>query len=157
MGFSDPPDEILRFHTSITGIDYAFPENLQYKHHPLAHVKYPYRSTLMLAARIGLIQLISQLSIRERIDLAERIIRAKIPAKWTRLFGPKIVARPENLSPGEYEVFATLAPAFLLHGTRDELCPIAKLSMEDKGFWVTLSEAFKELWDAPWNMMNGGK
>lgn len=111
----------------------------------------------MLAARIGLLQLISQLSTDERVALAERINRAKIPAKWTRLFGPKVVARPENLSPGEYEVFATLAPAFLLHGTRDELSPIAKLSMEDRGFWVTLSEAFKELWDAPWNMMNGGK
>jgi acetyl esterase/lipase len=111
----------------------------------------------MLAARTGLIQLISQLSTEERVVLAERINRAKIPAKWTRLFGPKVMARPENLAPGEYEVFATLAPAFLLHGTRDELRPIAKLSMEDKEFWVTLSEAFKELWYAPCNIMNGGK
>src|SRR5258708_518569 len=102
-------------------IEFTFPESLQYKRHPLARVEYPYRSTLMLAARTGLIQLMSQLSTEERISLGERINRAKIPAKWTRLFGPKIVARPRNLAPGEYEVFATLAPAFLLYGTRDEL------------------------------------
>lgn len=137
-------------------IGFAFPENLRYKRHPMGHVKYPYRSTLMLAARTGLLQLVSGLSVKERIALAERINQAKIPAKWTRLFGPKIVARPGNLAPGEYEVFATLAPAFLFYGERDEWCPIAKLSMEDKDFWVTLSEAFKELWDAAQNMMNGG-
>ncbi|KAF8630110.1 hypothetical protein AX15_003071 [Amanita polypyramis BW_CC] len=130
-------------------ITFAFPENLQYKRHPLAHTKYPYRSTLMLAARTGLMQLIPRLSLSERTDLAERIGRAKIPAKWTRIFGPKIVARPENLAPGEYEVFATLATAFLLHGTRDEFNPIAMLPMEYKDFWTMLSEAFKELWDVP--------
>ncbi len=137
-------------------IGFAFPENLQYKRHPMGRVKYPYRSTLMLAARTGLLQLVSGLSARARIVLAERINQAKIPAKWTRLFGPKIVARPGNLAPGEYEVFATLAPAFLFYRERDEWDPIVMLSMEEKDFWVTLSEAFKELWDAAQNMMNGG-
>ena len=105
----------------------------------------------MHVTRIGLIQLISQLSTEECGALAKRINSAKIPAKWTRLFGPKVVAHPENLSLGEYEVFVTLALALLLHGTWDELCLIAKLSTEVTEFWVTLSEAFKELWDAMGN------
>ncbi|KAK2463533.1 hypothetical protein APHAL10511_004284 [Amanita phalloides] len=134
-------------------IGFTFPENLRYKRNPPSHANYPYRSTLMLAARTGLVHLMLQLSVDERTTLAGRINAATIPATWTRLFGPKIVTRPGDLAPGEYEVFATLAPAFLLHGKRDELKPIAELSMKYKDFWVMLSEAYKALWDVPRSMV----
>lgn len=157
------PGGQLRFGSSRTPaatalIEFTFPENLQYERHPPARNKYPYRLTLMLAARAALIQIMSQRPTWIRTSFASRVDRAaEIPAKWTRLFGPKIMARPESLSPGEYEVFATLAPVFLIEGKKGDVSPLCKLSMEEMDFWVMLSEAFKELWYTPWNMVYDGK
>ncbi|KIL69280.1 hypothetical protein M378DRAFT_157532 [Amanita muscaria Koide BX008] len=131
-------------------INFTFPENLQCKRHPSQTSKYPYRSTLMLATRVGLMHLISQFEETAQHRLARRIQKAKIPAKWTRLFGPKVIYRPESLAPGEYEVMGTLGSSFL--GEQSGLTSITKL-MEDKDFWFMLAEAYKELWDAPRNLV----
>ncbi|PFH51808.1 hypothetical protein AMATHDRAFT_2717 [Amanita thiersii Skay4041] len=129
--------------------DFKFPQELQSKRHPLGHSAYPFRTTLTLASRAFLLDLISRLSDRERTVLAERISRARIPARWTRLFGPKVVACPSSLSPGEYEAFGTLAPAFLFYDDKDDLSFVTEMKASDRKAWLMLSEAFKELWDAP--------
>jgi hypothetical protein len=63
---------------------------------------YPYRHLLASLTRLFLIHLVTNMSPAERTALSDLFQTTQLPPSFCPLYGPKIVARPSALAPGEY-------------------------------------------------------
>lgn len=82
----------------------------------------PSRHLRISLRRLYLIELVFHLSSEERGELQRVISSAQLPSSFPRLFGPKVVARPDKLSPGEYEMLPQILEIYLM-GFEHSDCP----------------------------------
>lgn len=113
----------------------------EYERAPKDANAHPYRHTIVSITRLLLTDLVTHLSPAVRDALAVAIDTLIVPSSYLALYGPKIVAQPADLSPGEYLMIATVFPIFLIMGP-------AAGSVDDvaRHRWVALSVACKTLW-----------
>jgi len=107
----------------------------QYARLPQHHDKAPFRTPLILATRLLFMDLIASMSPEDLTKFAKSLETAS-PSQWPQLYGPKMAARPGDLSPGEYEM---LSQVLLIYTLED---PRAKL---DKDRWISLALSMKKL------------
>lgn len=101
-----------------------------------------YRLPLVLMARLFLNDLVGELSSEAKETLAGYINVITMPSSHAKLYGPKIMGRPADLSPGEYVSFVASAPIITMqeYGT----CSFSKECQER---WRNLATAKLFLWD----------
>jgi hypothetical protein len=66
----------------------------------------------------------------------------ELPSHLAPLYGPKIMSRPADLSPGEYDTFAEVAPAVMVEPEK------VGMDESERGRWIALAVAVKKLWNA---------
>ncbi|KAK0501527.1 hypothetical protein EDD18DRAFT_1143108 [Armillaria luteobubalina] len=101
-----------------------------------------YRLPLVLMARLFLNDLVGKLSPEAKETLAGYISVINMPSGHAKLYGPKIMGRPADLSSGEYVSFVASAPIITMqeYGT----CSFSKECQER---WRNLATAKLFLWD----------
>jgi hypothetical protein len=126
--------------TSVSGLE--FPNTFAYSRFPPLHKKHVYRIPLILISRLFLMHLVSTLSPSNLNALANKIGEIQMPSHVPRLFGPKVVARPRDLSPGEYETF--------MHAGMPLLALDKSIGLDEAGIgrWLHLYVAQEKLWNA---------
>ncbi|KAJ7240141.1 hypothetical protein B0H12DRAFT_57534 [Mycena haematopus] len=82
------------------------PPSLHYKRAIEDSDKYPYRLPIITACRVLLIDYISGLDVAQRQEYENFLGEVTIPTSYCEMYGPKIVGRPADLSPGEYTMLA---------------------------------------------------
>lgn len=65
-----------------------------------------------------------------------------LPSHLAPLYGPKIVSRPADLSPGEYDAFAEVAPAIMVEPEK------VGMDENERGRWIGLAVGLRKLWNA---------
>ncbi|RDB23906.1 hypothetical protein Hypma_009006 [Hypsizygus marmoreus] len=126
--------------TETTAIrDLEIPEVFSYTRLPPQHDKFPFRTPLTLATRLFYIDLVASLSARTLLHFESRLAQVHLPSQVPRIYGPKVVARPGDLSPGEYQTLGHLYIAVLFD---------QKLRVDFER-WAALAGAIKKLWNAP--------
>ncbi|EAU91866.1 hypothetical protein CC1G_04633 [Coprinopsis cinerea okayama7 len=89
------------------------PSGSSYTRLPQDHTTYPFRLPLTLIARRFTSEMLSSLSPEARTVLGGYITTCgHNPPKphFTKIYGPKVVGKPADLAPGEYNFWMTLAP-----------------------------------------------
>jgi hypothetical protein len=83
--------------------DYAPPAELDYTWKPQDHDVYPYRHKLNIITRIILLDHISEMTPEQKIKLVNDFQDAQpyTPGFYCQLYGPKVLAYPGQLAPGE--------------------------------------------------------
>ena len=96
----------------------------------------------LFRAKSGVNDLVGELSSDAKETLAGYINTITMPSSHTKLYGPKIMGRPANLSPGEYVSLVANAPLITMqeYGT----CSFSKECQER---WRNLAAAILFLWD----------
>jgi hypothetical protein len=80
-------------------------------HDARAQTLTPLSRSLTSIIRLYLIDDIAHLSSKAEADkLIKFFGECQLPSFWPQLFGPKIVSRPGELSPGEYETIHLVLP-----------------------------------------------
>ncbi|KAJ7784413.1 hypothetical protein B0H16DRAFT_1681817 [Mycena metata] len=97
------------------------PERLHYKQRIHNSDKFKYRLPLLTACRLILIDYVtSKLDSEARRKQYEAFFKElMMPTHHCELYGPKIVARPADLSSGEYESLGSLMQMFEILGMED--------------------------------------
>jgi hypothetical protein len=128
------------FHT-----EHVLPPELSFSREVMESAVYPYRHPLDSITRIFLIHLISHMSPEQREDFSNRLKDASthFPSNYCQLYGPKFVARPGQLSPGEYEQLVQLMPMYVTPGPRDGTSWAVE---EVKDRWIALCVAQERLY-----------
>ncbi|KAK0214756.1 hypothetical protein IW262DRAFT_1278236 [Armillaria fumosa] len=101
-----------------------------------------YRLPLVLIARLFLNDLVGELSSEAKETLAGYINVINMPSSHAKLYGPKIMGRPADLSPGEYVSFVASAPIITMQ--EYGMCSFSK---DCQGRWRNLATAKLFLWD----------
>lgn len=104
--------------------------------------KHVYRTPLMLISRLFLMHLVATLPAHNLKALANKAGDIQMPSHVPRVFGPKLVARPADLSPGEYDTLMRVCVPLLF------LDDSIGLDEAEKEKWLRLCLARKELWNA---------
>ncbi|KAF9475548.1 hypothetical protein BDN70DRAFT_864791 [Pholiota conissans] len=101
-----------------------------------------YRLPIIFIARLFLNDLVGGLSLEAKETLSGYINVINMPSSHAKLYGPKVMARPADLSPGEYISFIASAPIVTMqdYGT-------CKFSKECQERWKNLATAKLFLWD----------
>jgi hypothetical protein len=113
-----------------------------YSRVPSQHKQYPYRLPIIHTSRLFLMDLVARLQFNKRAlaRLEAALESVEFPPQFARLYGPKLISKPAELSPGEYEA---LCFAFVAASYTDNL------GMTDKDQWDSLMVGLKKLWNAP--------
>ncbi|KAJ7784416.1 hypothetical protein B0H16DRAFT_1296474 [Mycena metata] len=90
------------------------PDRLHYKRAIRDSDKFNYRLPLITACRLLLIDYVSTLDEAGRQEYEKFFAGMQFPPSWCEMYGPKIVARPADLSPGEYDMLVTSMPIFAM-------------------------------------------
>ena len=84
--------------------------------------------------------LVAQLDDEALGIFASNLSKTQVPSGWPQLFGPKVVSRPGELSPGEYSMLMQMMPIWLIGGT------LASLDETTKDQMMGLSVMNQKLW-----------
>ncbi|KAJ7240144.1 hypothetical protein B0H12DRAFT_1237408 [Mycena haematopus] len=90
------------------------PPSLHYNRAVEDSAKYPYRLPIVTACRVLLIDYISALDAAQRQEYEKFLDSMQGPMDYCELYGPKIVGRPADLSPGEYAMLVQVMPAWIV-------------------------------------------
>ncbi|KAJ7440816.1 hypothetical protein B0H11DRAFT_2292744 [Mycena galericulata] len=82
------------------------PDSLRYKRAIEDSDKFPYRLPIITASRLLLIDYVSALDDAQRQAYERFFSEITVPTCFCEMYGPKIVGRPADLSPGEYAMLA---------------------------------------------------
>lgn len=130
--------------SSFSPIDLKLSPEFEYKDLPKLQLeRHPFRNPLIQISRLYLIALIASHPNPEHLQLlANKITSISLPLHLGALYGPKIVSRPAELSAGEYDAFAEVAPAIMAEPE--------KVGMDEfeRGRWIALAVGLKKLWNA---------
>jgi hypothetical protein len=105
--------------------------------------RYPFRASIVSVSRLFLVHALAHMSAEERTEIGSNIQQAQYPSHMAAMYGPKIVSRPADLSPGEYETVAQLFPMVFVPFAFGN----AALEPEIKR-WESLSVMLRCLWNA---------
>ncbi|KAJ3565788.1 hypothetical protein NP233_g7414 [Leucocoprinus birnbaumii] len=116
----------------------------QYKNLPQLQLeRHPFRNPIIQIARLYLIALVaSHPNPQHRKLLADKLTSVTLPTHLAPLYGPKVMSRPADLSPGEYDTFAEIAPAVMVEPEK------VGMDESERGRWIALAVAMKKLWNA---------
>ncbi|KAJ7025378.1 hypothetical protein C8F04DRAFT_137923 [Mycena alexandri] len=90
------------------------PERFHYKQRIQDSDKFKYRLPIITACRLLLIDYVSALDEARRQKYEKFFTTMEVPTSWCAIYGPKIVARPADLSPGEYDMLSTVMPMWVM-------------------------------------------
>lgn len=116
----------------------------QYKNLPQQQLeRHPFRNPILQICRLYLITLVaSHPDPENRKALAESFSSIQLPSHLAPLYGPKIMSRPGDLSPGEYDTLAEVAPMIMAKPEK------VGIDENERGRWIALAVAVKKLWNA---------
>ncbi|KXN87422.1 hypothetical protein AN958_08853 [Leucoagaricus sp. SymC.cos] len=116
----------------------------EYKNLPQLQLeRHPFRNPIIQISRLYLIALVaSHPNQAHRTLLADKMSETVLPPHLAPLYGPKIMSRPADLSPGEYDSFAEIAPAIMVEPEK------VGMDESERGRWIALAVAMKKLWNA---------
>ena len=92
---------------------------------------------LVLATRILFMDLIATLPSEMLDMMVKRFNEVHLLSEMPQLYGPKMVARPGDLSPGEYEMLGTVLGLYAFEG----------LEIGEKDRWTSLTLAMNTLFN----------
>lgn len=93
-------------------IEFELPEGYAYL--PIQEDMNPLQHALLSFSRLFLIHELSYSSDEDKTRLVEQCDAMKFPSTWPQLYGPKIVARPADLSDGEYDMLLSTMPVYFV-------------------------------------------
>ncbi|KAF9454317.1 hypothetical protein P691DRAFT_809871 [Macrolepiota fuliginosa MF-IS2] len=116
----------------------------EYKNLPQQQLeRHPFRNSLIQISRLYLTALIaSHPNPEHRKLLSDKIGTIPLPPHLAPLYGPKIVSRPADLSPGEYDTFAEIAPTVMMEPEK------VGMDENERGRWIGLAVGLRKLWNA---------
>lgn len=117
-----------------------------YPYKPKDSSKFIYRLPLIHLCRLFLTDLVTNLSSEGKDKLSRFLLGAQFPSGWPQPYGPKVVARPADLSPGEYEMLPQMIGVFAI-GSDDSDLGDYDFDEERKNRWVNLKIAMDGLWN----------
>lgn len=83
---------------------------------------------------------IARLPANTQTSLETSLAAVQVPSNIPSIYGPKVIALPGSLSPGEYEALGYVHAVMLALDDRFGL---------DKDQWMSLASASRKLWNAP--------
>ncbi|KAJ6488956.1 hypothetical protein C8R45DRAFT_827101 [Mycena sanguinolenta] len=98
----------------LLSITSELPSNLQYARAIEDSDKFKYRLPILTASRLFLISFVSALDTEQRQKYEEWFAGMQLPMDFCEMYGPKIVGRPADLSPGEYAMLAQTMPVWVM-------------------------------------------
>jgi hypothetical protein len=111
---------------------------------PKDAAKFPFRTPLAALTRLFLVDALANMSAAEQHQIAAGVEELQYPSHMAVIYGPKVVARPADLSPGEYETIAQLLPMVLM-----EVYMAKSAGGGEMDRWMNLSTVYRTLWSAP--------
>jgi hypothetical protein len=111
---------------------------------PKDATKFPFRTPIAALTRLFLVNALADMSAAEQHQIAAGVEELVYPSHMAAIYGPKVVARAADLSPGEYETIAQLLPMVLM-----EVYMAKSAGGGEMDRWVNLSTVFRALWSAP--------
>ncbi|KAJ7159059.1 hypothetical protein C8R43DRAFT_358549 [Mycena crocata] len=90
------------------------PEHLRYARAIQDSDEFKYRLPIVAACRLLLIDYISTLDETDRKRYEEFFTSMELPMDCCEMYGPKIVGRPADLSPGEYAMISQVMPMWII-------------------------------------------
>jgi hypothetical protein len=84
------------------------------------------------------------MSAAEQHQIAAGVEELQYPSHMAAIYGPKVVARPADLSSGEYETIAQLLPMVLM-----EVYMAKSGGGGEMDRWMNLSTVYRTLWNTP--------
>jgi hypothetical protein len=106
--------------------------------------KFPFRTPIAALTRLFLVDALADMSAAEQHQIAAGVEELQYPSHMAAIYGPKVVARPADLSPGEYETIAQLLPMVLM-----EVYMAKSGGGGEMDRWMNLSTVYRTLWSAP--------
>lgn len=98
----------------------------------------------MLMTRILLNYTIANvLTADEKTEFGKAMGLMILPSSFPQLYAPKVLSRPAELSPGEYEMILTVFPIWTMRN--DAIT--GSMSEDLKGAWLHLCVIQKKLWN----------
>ncbi|KAJ7672405.1 hypothetical protein DFH06DRAFT_1467869 [Mycena polygramma] len=82
------------------------PDRLRYARAVEGSDQFKYRLPIVTACRLLLVDYVATLDDAGRERYTEFFAGMRLPTSWCEMYGPKIVGRPADLSPGEYAMLA---------------------------------------------------
>lgn len=134
----------LSFEITIPPKELRLSPEFQYKNLPQQQLeRHPFRNPILQICRLYLITLVaSHPDPENRKILAESFSSIQLPSHLAPLYGPKIMSRPGDLSPGEYDTLAEVAPMIMAKPEK------VGIDENERGRWIALAVAVKKLWNA---------
>ncbi|KAJ7440813.1 hypothetical protein B0H11DRAFT_2292742 [Mycena galericulata] len=90
------------------------PDSLRYTRAIEDSDKFKYRLPIVTACRLLLIDYVSALDDARRLAYEQFFASMELPTSFCEMYGPKIVGRPADLSPGEYAMLAQVMPIWVM-------------------------------------------
>ncbi|KAJ7200012.1 hypothetical protein GGX14DRAFT_661037 [Mycena pura] len=109
------------------------PDRLRYTRPIQDSDSFKYRLPIVTACRLLLIDYVSTLDDARRDEYEKFFAGMRLPPSWCEMYGPKIVGRPADLSPGEYAMLAEVMPVWVMP-------EIEKAKAEKKNLQVSVGE-----------------
>jgi hypothetical protein len=103
---------------------------------------FPYRRPITSLIRLFLVRLVLRMSPEHQNAFIAVFDKnsTTIPGSFPQIYGPKVIARPADLSSGEYSMFGTLMPMYVMTDAK-----WTDPSAKDE--WMALAVASKRLWN----------
>jgi hypothetical protein len=111
---------------------------------PKDTAKFPFRTPLAALTRLFLVDALADMSEAEQRQISAGVEGLVYPSHMAAIYGPKVVARPADLSPGEYETIAQLLSMVLM-----EVYMVKSAGGGEMDRWMNLSTVLRTLWSAP--------
>lgn len=127
----------------MSSLELTLPSSFAYAPLPPSHGQYPFRVPLVLIGRLFLMDLVASVSSTGLEELAKSLDMVELPSHIPRVFGPKVISRPADLSPGEYE---NLGFATMIQMSMNPALGLGQVEIER---WISLRLAHMKLWNAP--------
>ncbi|KAF7375691.1 MYND-type domain-containing protein [Mycena sanguinolenta] len=136
------------------------PSDLQYTRAIEDSGKFKYRLPILTASRLFLISFASALDPGRRQKYEEWFAGMYLPMDFCEMYGPKIIGRPADLSPGEYAMLAQTMPIWVMPEVEKTKEERAKRTGEGQGapdqdteevdgmHWIWLAVALKRAYSA---------
>lgn len=119
----------------------------QYARIETDHQHRKYAPALRRICRLFLIDRVARIALDETksAEFLTLFAGCQFPPSFPQLYGPKILAQPGNLSPGEYEMIIQIGPMWSIEegestSSEDPSDPVGK-------GWIHLGVASKMLWN----------
>jgi hypothetical protein len=124
--------------------DLKLSSEFEYKNLPQQQLeRHPFRNPIIQISRLYLIALVaSHPNPEHRKLISDKLTSMTLPSHLAPLYGPKIMSRPADLSPGEYDAFAEVAPTAMVEPEK------VGMDLNERGRWIALAVALKKLWNA---------